>query len=282
MEDIYRKTAHAITMNVTNQTFFKQFEPLAALLGKDPTAWSRFAVNAANMIVPLSGLRGIVNNTFAPQLKDVERDLGSMIADRMFPIANTLEDEIDIYTGQPINYVNPINAGINAVLPFFKSNGGMEPWRQWLVGTGWDGGSRIRKNPDTGMEYTPADRQWIHRYIAQHMNLPGQIQALSESPELNAELQEYKQQLDAGQFTQAEFPVEKTAAYRELNAIHDRAFKLAHLAWVHKNLQHTRGGALKNQVENQILYGDIKGAAESATALRKQNKEVKELIKMNK
>jgi hypothetical protein len=217
MEDIYRKTAHAITMNVTNQTFFKQFEPLAALLGKDPTAWSRFAANTANMVVPLSGLRTIVNNTFAPQLKDVERDLGSMIADRMFPIANTLEDEIDIYTGQPINYVNPINAGINAILPFLKSNGGMEPWRQWLVETGWDGGSRIRKNPDTGIEYSPWDRQWIHRFVAQHMNLAGQIQALSESPELNAEMKEYKQQLDAGQYSQAEFPVESTRVYKQLD-----------------------------------------------------------------
>ena len=282
MEDLYRKTAHAITMNVTNQTFFKQFEPLAALLGKDPTAWSRFAANAANMIVPLSGLRGIVNNTFAPQLKDVERDLGSMIANRMFKIANTLEDEIDIYTGQPINYVNPINAGINALLPFFKSNGGMEPWRQWLVETGWDGGSRIRKNPDTGIEYSPWDRQWIHRFIAQHMNLAGQIQALSENPELNAEMKEYKRQLDAGQYSQAEFPVEHTKVYKQLDLIHDRAFRLAHLAWVHKNLQNTRSGALKNQVQNQILYGDMKGAAESAEALRKQNKEVKELIKMNK
>jgi len=282
MEDLYRKTAHAITMNVTNQTFFKQFEPLAALLGKDPTAWSRFAANTANMVVPLSGLRTIVNNTFAPQLKDVERDLGSMIADRMFPILNTLEDEIDIYTGQPINYVNPINAGINSILPFLKSNGGMESWRQWLVETGWDGGSRIRKNPDIGIEYTPWDRQWIHRYIAQHMKLAGQIQALSEIPELNKEMKEYKRQLDAGQFSQAEFPVENTKVYQQLDLIHDRAFKLAHLAWIHKNLQHTRSGALRNQVENQILYGDIKGAAKSADTLRKQNKEVKNLIKMNK
>ena len=282
MEDLYRKTAHALTMNVTNQTFFKQFEPLAALLGKDPTAWSRFAANTANMIVPLSGLRTIINNTFAPQLKDVERDLGSMIANRMFKITSGLEDEIDIYTGQPINYVNPINAGINAVLPFLKSNGGMEPWRQWLVETGWDGGSRIRKNPDTGMEYTPADRQWIHRYIAQHMKLAGQIQALSESPELNAELKEYKRQLDAGQYSQAEFPVEHTKVYKQLDLIHDRAFTLAHRAWVHKNLQGTIGAALKNQIENRILYGDMQGAAEGAKVLRKRNEEVKEFIKMNK
>jgi len=282
MEDLYRKTAHAITMNVTNQTFFKQFEPLAALLGKDPTAWARFAANTANMIVPLSGLRSIVNNTFAPQLKDVERDLGSMIANRTFKIANTLEDEIDIYNGEPINYVNPINAGINSILPFLKSNGGMEPWRQWLVETGWDGGSRIRKNPDTGIEYEPWDRQWIHRYIAQHMKLAGQIQALSENPELNKEMREYKRQLDAGQFSQAEFPVENTKVYKQLDMIHDRAFRLGHLAWTHKNLQNTRSGALKNQVQNQILYGDIEGAAKSADALRKQNKEVKELIKMNK
>ena len=151
-----------------------------------------------------------------------------------------------------------------------------------MVGTGRDGGSRIRKNPDTGMEYTSFDRQWIHKFIAQHMKLAGQIQALSENPELNAEMKEYKRQLDAGQYSQEEFPIEHTKVYKQLDMIHDRAFKLAHLAWVHKNLQNTRGGALKNQVQNQILYGDIKGEAKSADALRKQNKEAKELIKMNK
>ena len=282
MEDLYRKMAHAITMNVTNQTFFKQFEPLAALLGKDPTAWSRFAANTANMVIPLSGLRTIVNNTFAPQLKDVKRDLGSMIANRTFKVFNTLENEIDIYTGEPINYVNPINAGINSILPFLKSNGGMEPWRQWLLETGWDGGSRIRKNPDTGFEYEPADRQWIHRYIAQHTNLAGQLQALSVSPELNKELKEYKQQLDAGQFTQEEFPIEMTKAYQQINTIHDRAFKLGHLAWVHKNKQFTEMGAHQNQVENMILFGNMKGAGESAKVLKKRKEETKELIRMNK
>ena len=282
MEDIYRKTAHAITMNVTNQTFFKQFEPLAALLGKDPTAWARFAANTANMVVPLSGLRTIVSNTLAPQLKDVERDLGSMVANRMFKVANTLEDEIDIYTGQPINYANPITAGINSLLPFLKSNGGMESWRQWLLETGWDGGSRIRKNPDTGIEYEPADRQWIHRFIAQHMKLAGQLQALSENPEINKELKEYKQQLDANQFTQEEYPIEMTKAYQQINAIHNRAFKLAHLAWVHKNQKHISDGAHKQQIQNLILYGDMKGAAKSAKVRKKRDKETKELIKMNK
>jgi len=114
------------------------------------------------------------------------------------------------------------------------------------------------------------------------MNLAGQIQALSNSPELNAELKQYKQELDAGQFTQEEYPIEMTKAYQQINTIHDRAFKLGHLAWIHKNRQFTKMGAHQNQVENMILYGNMKGAAESAKVLKKRKEEAAELIKMNK
>jgi len=281
-EDLYRKVAHAITMNITNQTFFKQFEPLAALLGKDPTAWTRFAANTANMVIPLSGLRSILNNTISPQVKDVERDFLSMLANKGFKAFNTLENEIDIYTGQPINYANPLNAGINALLPFLKSNGGMEPWRQWLVETGWDGGSRIRKNPDTGFEYEPADRQWIHRYIAQHSKLAGQIQSVAVSRRLNQELLDYKRRLDAGQFTQEEFPIEMTETYRLLDKIHDKAYNMAHNAWLHKNLKSTKAAVLKEQVQNQIIYGNIDKAADNAQTYKNEKEDYKELINMNK
>ena len=281
-EDLYRKVAHAITMNVTNQTFFKQFEPFAALLGKDPTAWTRFAANTANMVLPLSGLRSIVNNTIAPQLKDVDRDFFSMLENRGFKALNTLENEIDIYTGKPINYANPLIAGINSILPFLKSNGGMEPWRQWLVTTGWDGGHTLRKNPDTGLDYDDHDRQWINNYIAKNLGLAGQIEALRLNPQINAELAEYKKQLDAGQFKQEEFPIQSTSAYKQLDLMHNRAYKLAHMAWLHKYQMNTPAADIKNQLQNQLLYGDIKGAAQTSKAYKEEKERVKDLIKMNK
>ena len=281
-EDWQRKAAHAITMNITNQTFFKQFEPLAALLGKDPTAWTRFAANTANMVIPLSGLRRIVNSTIAPQLKDVERDFSSIIQNLGFKAVSDLEDEIDIYTGKPINYAHPLIAATNSILPFLKNNGGMEPWRQWMLETGWDGGSVQRTNPNTGIEYTDHDRQWIHRFIATNSRLAGQIEALRLNPKINNELKEYKKNLDAGQFTQEEYPIEMTKAYRELSRIHDQAYDLAHLAWFHKYHRHTTSGQLDRQVENLILYGDMDKAAQGAKVLREQRKQVKELIEMDK
>ncbi len=49
----------------------------------------------------------------------------------MVPFVNeALVDAKDIYTGEPINYADPMTAITNALLPAGRSNGGMEPWRQ--------------------------------------------------------------------------------------------------------------------------------------------------------
>ena len=49
-----------------------------------------------------------------------------------------------------------------------KSAGGQEPWRKWMMRTGWTGLSKPMRNPDTGEELTPAQRQWINRWIGKN------------------------------------------------------------------------------------------------------------------
>ena len=57
---------------------------------------------------------------------------------------------------------------------------------------------------------------------------------------------------------------------------------MGHLAWLHKHSRHTPSGAIKNQLQNQLLYGDPEGAANTSKAYREEKKRVKDLIKMNK
>ena len=46
----------------------------------------------------------------------------------------SLKDYKDPYTGNVINDMDPMTAALNALMPYFKTNSGMEPWRQWLLG----------------------------------------------------------------------------------------------------------------------------------------------------
>ena len=47
----------------------------------------------------------------------------------------------------------------------FKSNGGMEPWRQWLLATGWDGLQKVRINKHTKEPLEPEDKHFINNWI---------------------------------------------------------------------------------------------------------------------
>ena len=64
--------------------------------------------------------------------------------------------------------------------------------------------------------------------------------------------------------------------------MHNRAYKLAHMAWLHKYQMNTPAADIKNQLQNQLLYGDIEGAAQTSKAYKEERKRVKDLIKMNK
>ncbi len=227
-EDILRKIGHAITMNITNETFISGFEPLAGLISRDPSAWTRFFAQQTDMVTPFHGPRKILNNVVAGQLRDVDNDYGSYLKNAnkfLFAGDENLPKMLDIYTGKPIRHYNHLINATNAFLPMFKSNGGVEPWRQWLLSTGWDGLQKIRRNPDTTLPLDARDRQFVNNWIAKNSNLDAQIQQLMTENDgyWNKELQKYVKL--RGLQSQEDFPIKKTLLYRRLDQLHDRAFR---------------------------------------------------------
>ena len=226
-EDWFRKLGHAITMNVTNETFISGFEPLAGLISRDPSAWTRFWALQADTLTPFKGVRSVLNNIVSPQLKDVDNDFGAYMKNAnkfLFSGDEDLPNQLDIYTGNPIKHYHPIIRATNAFLPMFKSNGGMEPWRQWLLATGWDGLQKIRTDKNTGLPLEAKDRQFINNWIAKNSNLDMQIQQLMSEDDgyWNKFLKDYTQK--RGLRDQKDFPIKKTLLYKRLNDIHRRAF----------------------------------------------------------
>jgi len=248
-EDWFRKLGFAISMNITNDTFLGGFEPLVGLISGDPGAWTRFWAGQTDMLVPYKGVRSILNSAITPQLKDVENDFFAFQKNAnkfLLPAGgqgDPLKDLLDIYTGKPIRYHEPLTAAFNAVLPMFKQNGDMEPWRQWLLSTGWDGLQKIRRNKFTRQPLNDEDRYFLNNWIAKNGNLKSQIIALMNEDDgyWNRELDNYKK--DRGLQGQQDFPIKKTLLYKELNAIHDRVFNGAWDALEIYNEQYTTLGS---------------------------------------
>ena len=146
----------------------------------------------------------------------------------------------------------------------FKSNGGVEPWRQWLLSTGWDGLQKIRRNPDTTLPLDAKDRQFVNNWIAKNSNLSLQIQQLMTEDDgyWNKQLKEYVQL--RGLRNQEDFPIKKTLLHRRLDQIHDRAFRGAMdalNAYKDENYS-TIGREIKNR-DRELGRGNLKGAAKT-------------------
>jgi len=277
-EQMYQKLAFSISMNVANKTFLSGFEPLVSMFSGDEGAFKRFVAGQADSLIPFapSGMRSILNNAIAPQLKDVENDWGSLMSNKWkFLNPPNLVDQLDMYTGKPIRFHEPLTAATNAFMPFFKSNGDMEPWRQWLLSTGWDSLPSMRSNPITKMPITTRDRQWINNWIANNMNLAGQIEGMMTASDgfWGKKLKEYKK--TRGLQKQADYPIKELVVHEELDRIHRDAMRFACSALERFHEQYSSIGERNLQVKNALRRGNIPKALDSLEG----RKELEQLLK---
>ena len=264
-EEFFQKAVASISHNITNDTFIGGFEPLVGLFSGDPTAWTRFFAQQTDMLIPYKGVRSILNNAIAPQLKDVENDFLSYMKNyNKFIFKDELEDLLDVYTGEPINYFYPLEAAANALLPMFKSNGGDEPWRQWLLSTGWDGLQNPRKNRYTGLDLSPEDRHFINNHIAKNGYLAAQVTKLMNEDDgfWKKQIKEYsKLKRMKPQHT---WNIKNLTLYWLLDKIHDDAFEAAMDELGVYNNKYTELGRELENLDFEMKSNQLPAAAETS------------------
>ena len=273
-EDMFRKAVFAVTMNVTNNTFIGGFEPLAGILTSDPTAWSRFWAQQTDQVIPMKGIRSILNNVVSPQLRDVQNNFWGYLANGNKFLIPPKEDGflpnlVDVYTGKPIRGYESITQAANALLPMFKQNGDMEPFRQWLLATGWDGLQKVRKNKLTGEPLLPHERHFINNWIAKNANLKGQIIRLMTQNDgyFDKKMKEYVKL--RGLRDQKDYPVKEHLVHRELDRIHDTAFDGAWNALQVYNSRYTSQGRLIKSRNYELQRGKLGDALETQKQIQK-------------
>lgn len=268
-EDMFRAVVHAITMNISAKSFLSGFEPLAGVIGGDPGELKKFLVNYTNSTVPLAGVRSILNKAITPQLKDVKNTLEHRWANQnKWLMGDSLENYNDVYTGLPINYPNPLTRAWNTFAPFFKVNQGMEPWRLWLLGTGWDGLQTVRRNRLTNQPLEPHERQMMNNWIGKNFQLGLKVEKLMNAgPEFwDKKMKEYVQA--RGLKTQEEMPAKELVLYQELDRIHNDAFKAGFTALSMQNEDYARKKVLNAMRDAALNRGDSEKAGKIADQIK--------------
>ena len=243
---------------------------MIGILNGDPGAGQRFLAMQANSLTPGAGIRSILNKAIAPQLKDVEKTFGGYYANLnkfIPPVGSELNDLLDIYTGKPIDYTDGINRAINSVLPFFKTNGGNEEWRQKLLATGWDNLQTVKANPISGQPMTPEERHFVNNWIGQNYGLDKKLEEFFAKGDgwYDRQLKAYAKA--RGFKSQARFPIKKYWVHEYLDELHNAAYKAAFGAMESQRKDLYYKGVLQKATEDQLSQGNPQGAANSAQLL---------------
>ena len=268
MEDAHAKIMWTIAATFLNETPLQGLEPLVAAANGDIAGWSRLVANSARSIIPQSGALGVMSNAITSTQKDIEADIIKYIQNKT-PIASSfLPEQIDIWTGQPLNDIdNPFLRVLNSINPI-KVSGTQEPWRQWLLTTGWDGLSRLKKDSTGSYTYTPEERERIYQYIGEQQ-LWKKIEKLRKNKKYAKEVSKLRLHRSTGDDLKNErikLETRKLPVFRELDKIIRDAQKEAEYRFITEN----------TDIENTILrqrYADAylkEGQVDKAIEQQKQ------------
>lgn len=261
-ESFVDKLAWTISATFVNKSWTAGLEPVVAVANGDETAITRFLANEVRVAIPLSGALGVVSNAITSSQKDIYKDLVGYVMNKVPGFSSQLPEQIDIYTGKPLNDIdNPILRTLNAVNPV-KISEGTEPWRQWLIDSGWDGVQMIRKDSTGNHEYTPQEREVLYRYIGEQQ-LWKQFDKLSKNKKYNDQLDRIRAMRVQGRPSE-EIQAAQSEVYSVMNDIMSQAQKAAELRMQQENEPMWRSIQESLTNKNLMKQGRIDDAARAA------------------
>ena len=194
-EEIHRKAIWTIAATYLNQSPLQGIEPINAMLRGDEGAFKRLAAQNIRAASLMSGAHGVIAKAITNAQKEIYNDfLGYVRNNTVFK--DMSYSKIDHWTGEEIDEIdNPILRGLNAINPI-KVHGGGEPWRVWLLNSGFDDIAEI-KTSSKGIEYSPEARELIGRYMGKQQ-LWKEVEKMSKSKVFNEDLDKLRQYINSG------------------------------------------------------------------------------------
>ena len=279
LENWQSKLIWTIASSFLNETPLQGFEPLIAVTNGDLSGWNRLLANTTRSMLPLSGGAGVTANAIDSAQKDLNGEIGDYIRNRLPFFKSSLPNQIDIWTGKPVNDVDsPFLRLLNAISPV-KVSGTAEPWRLWLQEIEYNGLSRLQKDSTGSYEYTPREREYIYERIGE-MQLYKQIEKIMKSPKYKQEIKWLKifrsnnaNNLDSNlRLKKKLLPV-----YQEINRILNDAQRQAEARLLDERPDIAETIINQLAINQEMRQGNVPGAA----SIQKRAKEKELLLQYN-
>tara|TARA_Y100001973_G_scaffold6280_1_gene8706 strand:- start:126 stop:1004 length:879 start_codon:yes stop_codon:yes gene_type:complete len=280
MEDKMAKIMWTISATFLNETPLTSLEPLVAAANGDLTGWTRLVANAARAFIPQSGALGVTSNAITSTQKDIESSIPKYVQNKI-PIASSfLPEQIDIWTGTPLNDIdNPVLRFLNAFNPI-KVSGTTEPWRMWLLTTGWDGLGRLKKDSTGSYEYTEREREQIYKYIGEQQ-LYKKLIPLMKSKKYKKQVGLLRSHRATGGDLDNEMiklKTQKLPLFREIDKIIKDAQILAERRLLEERDDISNTILQQRKADQRMKQGDVQGASD----IQKKELETRKLLQMAK
>ncbi len=164
VEETLRALGHIIGANISDRTMLTNMEQFQDVVQGNPAAIQRWA---SNMVVTsqfkVAGALGTMNSVMAPQLKAVENNFYSLLANRL-PGKPGLPDQNDWIDGGVVNDIgNPLHRIYNALSPFPYHEKPSEV-KEYLSDVEWSGTVGLSSRSD-GAPYTKTEAEQIKKLI---------------------------------------------------------------------------------------------------------------------
>jgi hypothetical protein len=259
------KLGWTISATYLNNTPLYGIEPLMAVASGDEAAFKRLASNLVRGAIPMSGAVGVVSKAITQAQKDIYDDFWGYVLNTT-PARGTLPSQIDYWTGEEVNEIdNHLLRILNATSPV-KISGGEEPWRLWLLNSGFDDINIIKNKYNADVAYTAEEREAIGRVMGE-MELWKEVEKMRTQPQWNNQLNELRQYINSGANEQEVRQYkDRLPVYQRLRKLIKDAQKTAEFKVASdprfKHLDILGNGAAI--VKNKMERGDIEGAAKQS------------------
>ena len=184
------KLGWTISATYLNNTPLYGIEPFMAVINGDEAAFKRLGANIVRGAIPQSGAVGVISKAITQAQKDIYDDFTGYVLNST-PLRATLPSQIDHWTGEKVNEVdNHFLRILNAFSPI-KVSGGEEPWRLWLLNSGFDDIGIIKNKYDKDVAYSAEEREVIGRFMGEDQ-LWKEVEKMRTNKRWNEELDELR------------------------------------------------------------------------------------------
>ena len=281
LEDWQAKLMWTISASFLNETPLQGIEPLVAAANGDLTWFSRFQANTLRSYIPYSGAMGVLSQAITSSQKDIHGDMMEYLMNRL-PIASSmLPEQIDFWTGQPLNDIdNPVLRILNSVSPM-KFSGTAEPWRQWLLSIGYDGMSRIKRDSTGKYEYSNEEREEVYKLIGAQEPWR-KLERLMNSKKYADQIAAIKQHRISGDdlhYERIKLETKRLPIFREIDKILKDAQEIAEIQLLKEQPDIFESVKHQRLADKFMTQGDVEGAKNIA---ERDQQMIQELLQIEK